>query len=470
MSPRSTAVDAAPGDAPAAEVRVLLPGGVAPRPVPAPAADARWLATLPAARRVLAIGPDAVALADAHRARWPEARWWADALPNDAAGPLPAGVEPLDDDMPFAVDLVVLGAGFAGLAGAAAWLRTWSARCTRGAQLAVVLDNAASATRIEQLLQADLSPEAPGAEPAAPTQAPATFYKTLMDAGWMPRLADHEACEPADGASAQALRAAAQAVGVGPGQIDRVHRMRRLYVLATRELEDAPALPGPARFAVVVPTTEDRQRRANVEVSPGLHEVGARIVAVRHAGSPGEALAAAQAEAGSDWLLLCHQDIYFPVGFGERLNAVLAAVPDAERPTTVFGFAGIAIDRTTRRPVQAGHVIDRLHRLDAPASDTALSLDELAIVIPRDSVYRLDPAIGWHLWATELCLQMITTQQRFARVLRLPIFHNSRTGWTLPAAFYDSAAYLLQRYPALVPIHTLCGVLDAAFLARRPAS
>jgi hypothetical protein len=120
--------------------------------------------------------------------------------------------------------------------------------------------------------------------------------------------------------------------------------------------------------------------------------------------------------------------------------------------------------------VPAGFVIDRLHRADHPASDTALSLDELAIVVARDSVHRIDPAIGWHLWATDLCLTAIDTHKVFPRIVRLPLFHNSRTGWTLPAAFCDAAEKLLAKHPGFAPIHTLCGVLDAGFIARQRAA
>ncbi|MEF7616114.1 hypothetical protein V4F39_19525 [Aquincola sp. MAHUQ-54] len=428
---------------------------------------------MPAAHRVLAVGADAALLAGAHGARWPGARWWATDLPGEAAGgPMPEAVQWLSDvdaaDAPQAVDLLVLGSAFAGLSGALPWLRQVSQRCTRRARLVLMLNNASSATHIEHLLQADATPEGVGADPAVPRQTPPTLYKLLMDAGWMPRLLHHTDCEPASAASGDALRMAAQALGVGAGQVDLLHRMQRLVIAAERDMEHAPIEPGAARFSVVVPTTDARQLRANVECSPGLHEVGARIVSVRNVASPADAIEQARPHCEADWVLMCHQDVYFPAGFGEQLNAVLASIPAEERSATLIGFVGMGVDRAKRQPVNAGHVIDRLSRADFEASDTALSIDELAIVMARDSVHRIDPGIGWHLWATELCLTSIKTHGRFPRIVRLPLFHNSRTGWTLPGAFYDAAEYLMARHADFVPIHTLCGVLDAAFLQRRP--
>lgn len=465
------AVSSAP-TAPAPALIVVERLGAAP---PRAVVDERALAALPAAARVLAFGDDAALLAAGHRARHPGARWWVAPLPNEAGLPQAVaggdGITPLpsadDAARPDGVELLVLGSAFAVLPGAAAWLRRVSdAVCAPGARLVALLDNAASARRIAQALQADLTPDDPRADAAPRADAPASFYKRLMDAGWMPGLLAHEPCEPAGEDAARALRAAAGAAGVGVGQADLTHRMHRLVVGAGRDLAALPADPGPARFTVVVPTNEERQLRANVEASPGLREVAASVVSVRRAASPADAVAQARPHVATDWLLLAHQDVYFPSGFGAQLNAVLAAVPADERSRTVIGFVGIGVDRATRQPVQAGHVIDRVHRADFAASDTALSIDELAIVLPRDAALAIDPALGWHLWATDLCLRLIAEQQCFARLVRLPLFHNSRTGWTLPAGFHEAAGRLLAKHPGFAPIHTLCGVIDDAFVAK----
>jgi hypothetical protein len=77
-------------------------------------------------------------------------------------------------------------------------------------------------------------------------------------------------------------------------------------------------------------------------------------------------------------------------------------------------------------------------------------------------VHRIDPALGWHLWATDLCLAAICDHHVFPRIVRLPLFHNSRTGWQLPAAFHASAELLARKWAGFGPIHTLCGVIAAA--------
>ena len=209
-----------------------------------------------------------------------------------------------------------------------------------------------------------------------------------------------------------------------------------------------------------MPTTRETQLRANVERSPGLHEVRAQVISYRGASSPAEALSQSLAHCDSDWVLFCHQDVYFPRGFGEQLNAVLASVPAEARASALFGFIGMGVNRSTLACEPAGFVIDRLHRADHAPSDAVLSIDELAIVVARESVHRIDPALRWHLWATDLCLAAVCTHRVFPRIVRLPLFHNSSNDYVLPVGFHEAAARLKGKYPDFGTIHTLCGALQ----------
>jgi hypothetical protein len=478
-TPTSQPAVPAAGSATAAATTLIVVGEAAA--VATPGADPKWQAALPHADRVLALGLEACQQAQAHRSRFPEACWVGVTLPGDqppATGlpsvhtllPLAALNDPQAWPLPGQAapfDLVLLSPAWVAVPGAAALLASLSPVCTPGATLVLALDNAASLEHITHLLQADQSPEGAGADAAQALarQAPASAYKTLMDAGWMPHLVDHHRCAPQPPALERAVRQAAEAVGVGSGSADVVHRMRRLIISAQRSFAQAPREAGPARFTVVVPTTEERQLRANVEASPGLAEVQARIVSCRLALNPAQALAQSLPHCDTDWVLLAHQDVYFPQGFGEQLNAVLATIPPEQRRQTLIGFVGMAVHPDTHQPVPAGHVIDRLHQADHAASDSALSLDEVAVLMSRDSLHQIDPAQGWHLWATDLCLTAIAQHRVFPRVVRLPLFHNSHTGWSLPQAFAQAAERLMAKHPGFVPIHTLCGQLDAGFVA-----
>jgi hypothetical protein len=79
----------------------------------------------------------------------------------------------------------------------------------------------------------------------------------------------------------------------------------------------------------------------------------------------------------------------------------------------------------------------------------------------RQSLHRIDPQFGWHLWATDLCLAAMTQHQTFARIVRLPLFHNSNNDYQLPAEFQASAALLARKYAGVGKIPTLCGTIPA---------
>lgn len=344
-----------------------------------------------------------------------------------------------------------------------------------GGTLILRAENHACLSMINRIIEADLcsgtaaTPECPGSlDRAHPRlQSHASIYKMLMDAGWMPTLVDNEPDAPLDDRVAQAARYIADAIGVQPGCADTVHRIRHFIVRAKRVFEPIQGGSETALFDVIVPTTNEQQLRVNVEQSPGLSEVNARIISYRGAKNPAQALEGALEHAQSDWVVLCHQDVYFPKCFGQRLNKVLAAIPPHERKQTLLGFIGMGVNRQTEQPEPAGFVLDRLHMAANAPSDAALSIDELAIVIAKESIHQIDPHIGWHLWATDLCLSSICQHRVFPRIVNLPLFHNSHTGWSLPASFGDSADYLLRKFPQLGAIHTLCGILDADFVNRQ---
>jgi len=338
----------------------------------------------------------------------------------------------------------------------------------------VLAENHACLSTIAHLIEADPSTgQAASAhdtlsqELAHPRyQSHSTIYKLLLDAGWTPTLVDHQPDQPMDDKVAAAVRYMGDALGVPAGCADRVHRMKHLIIRGIRQFDDVQPASSQPLFDVVVPTTKEQQLRVNVEQSPGLKEVQARIISYRQAATPAEALESSLAHVQSDWVLLCHQDVYFPQGFGQRLNALLATISAEERPKTLLGFIGMGINRQTEQPEPAGFVIDRVNSADHPASDAAVSIDELALVISKDSIHRIDPQMGWHLWATDLCLSAICTHRVFPRIVRLPLYHNTQSGWQLPDAFYDSAEYILQKHTAFSAIHSLCGVIDQGFVAQ----
>jgi hypothetical protein len=367
-----------------------------------------------------------------------------------------------------AFDLLIVGDAQALGARPAAALAELARLAAPGATLLLQHDHSARFQSVERIALGDRMPAHDGdAACGAAALSVAGLYMLLLDAGWMPHLQGQLPLQPEHQAAAAALCAVAQAQGMPPASARRTLAVGGVIVQARRLFDAAPRGTGRARFSVVVPVTRESQYESNIVPSPGLAEVGAEVVRCTGATSPADALARALPQCSGDWILLAHQDVYFPRGFGHRLNALLGAVAPERRADTLIGFAGIGVDESSRSYRPAGFVIDRQSRFDHAASQAAVSIDEFALVLARDSVHRIDPAIGWHLWATDLCLAAICEHKVFPRIERLPLFHNSWNDYVLPQAFQESAATLLRKYPDFGPIHTLCGVIDASWVARQ---
>ena len=370
---------------------------------------------LPAARRVLEVGGDGETFASAYAGRHPSAH-----IARADRGLSALAVSAANSD------LVVFPAGLESVADPLASFKLLATHCPVGTSLFVAFggDPGGSVT----FAASDHAGLAKRGSRAA-------LVKLLMDAGWMPTVAGFT--PEGDGVMVEAVRT-----------FDPVG--------ATT----AVARVDPARFAVVVPTNREAELESNVQCSPGLTELQSPIYAVRQATSPAAALETARPHITQEWVLICHQDVYFPEGFGHRLNALLDGIAPEARERTLLGFVGKAADPQQGEFRDAGFVIDRLNRMDHAESAAAVSIDELAIVIARDSLHRIDPEMGWHLWATDLCLTSICELETFPRIVRLPLFHNSTNESDLSVAFHESAVRLLRKFPDFGPIPTLCGTIQ----------
>lgn len=102
------------------------------------------------------------------------------------------------------------------------------------------------------------------------------------------------------------------------------------------------------------------------------------------------------------WMVLLHQDVYLPEGWDVQFLAGLRAASREFPALAVAGVYGVRADGS-----HAGHVYDRDCWLGSPleAAERVRSLDELLLAVRLDSGIGPDPALGWHLYGTDVCLQ-----------------------------------------------------------------
>lgn len=105
------------------------------------------------------------------------------------------------------------------------------------------------------------------------------------------------------------------------------------------------------------------------------------------------------------WLVFLHQDVFLPAGWADRF---CAAVTDAEAQLGRLEVVGAyGIRGAGPQAQRAGRVLDRGKLLDEPAPLPCLidSLDELLFAVRTDTRLRLDTALGFDFYATDLVLQ-----------------------------------------------------------------
>ncbi|MEY4753660.1 MAG: hypothetical protein RJA44_1335 [Pseudomonadota bacterium] len=336
---------------------------------------------------------------------------------------------------------------------------------THGARIICCLPNSGHLSVLTRLLGGDLSYDAMGLLDRTHLRfySPASAFKLFLDSGWLPDLVDAHRVEPPADALTAHLVAAAEQLGVPAGTTLNQLGLYQMIIVARKWSMQALLAGGPrAPFSVIVPVNRPWQHELNIARSPGLQEVGADVVVVERAGSAAEAYALGAAQARHPWRILAHQDVYFPTGSGYAIAQQLGQLDAAGQTRWPAGFAGLcAHDGAGAAVSHTGMVIDRQSLFDHPVGLPALSIDEFAVALHRDCAVGIDASLGWHLWATDLCLQATAAHGApVVPVLQAPLFHNSSNDYSLPDAFRVSADLLLAKHPALQHIPTLCGLIS----------
>jgi len=224
----------------------------------------------------------------------------------------------------------------------------------------------------------------------------------------------------------------------------------------------------PAELLFVTAASSPETLRERLLASPCLRPGGRPLLARWNARSAADALnPVLDAGRAARWVVWVHQDVVLPEGWDARF---LAAARDAEQRSEGLGVLGVyGVTGSGDAALHAGQVLDRGQWLRGPGALPCRvdSLDELLFAVPGDSPLRLDPALGFDLYATDLVLQ---AQQHglHAQVIEAPCEHWSSTprDGPMPAALIDrvvrSGEVFERKWAARLPVRTPC------FDIRRP--
>jgi hypothetical protein len=228
------------------------------------------------------------------------------------------------------------------------------------------------------------------------------------------------------------------------------------------------ALPdGQQPLSFVTCVSSDEVYRANLLSSPCLGAGTAHeVIAFPGCKSAADGLNAGFGRARYDWLVCVHQDVYLPAGWDRCLVQQLGEAERRFGPVGVagvFGVGDINLSPDLSQPLSltaSGWVVDRGRLVregdDLPAR--VATLDELLLVVRRDSDLRFEPALGFHLYGADICLQ--AHELRLAVVAVEALCHHNSQRVGLPDEFYESASIFARKWHHRLPVATSCAVIE----------
>lgn len=285
-----------------------------------------------------------------------------------------------------------------------------------------------------------------------------SVVQLLLDAGYAPNTVARAQDEGTDGV-AEAGGPLFELLGVGAKDAELDLRTTRLVVTGA----PLPEVEGPeVPMTFVACVNDDAQLDANLRRSPCLRgDTQHELLVFRNCATAAEGLNAGIEQARHELVVLVHQDVYLPDRWPARLTAQWHLAQSQGGSVGIAGVFGV-LDR--RVPFDAiGRVVHRdrlLSHRNLPCDVDGL--DELLMVVPRDTPLRVDPELGWHLYGTDLALQ---AQDRNLRVVVVDSLchHNSLTG-RVPWKYRESERVLARKWKGKLPIHTNLSSIDAWLL------
>lgn len=206
-------------------------------------------------------------------------------------------------------------------------------------------------------------------------------------------------------------------------------------------------------WCCIAAVNDETVLRANLAASPALLAQPQRLTVLRDQSSASVAYNAGLDATAARICVFAHQDVYLPLGWDENLAKHVARLDRLDSGWAVAGLFGI-----DRNGIHVGRVwstgIGR--EIGAPFSDPipVQSLDELVIVLNRDSGLRFDPDLpSFHLYATDI-VQIALSAGKGAYVVDAPVVHNSVPTPGLRGGYMLAYDYMRHKWRARLPIVT----------------
>lgn len=209
-------------------------------------------------------------------------------------------------------------------------------------------------------------------------------------------------------------------------------------------------------------STLDRDLRR----SPAIARGDVNLTILWNQPSASSAYARAIADAREDILIFAHCDVFFPEYWFERLDWEIRRLTQQDGRWAVAGTSSVTA---------AGDVVGRawdpslaplfpetggIHGGVLTVPVPVVSVDELAIIVRRDSGVSFDPLLPeFHLYGADIVLEA----QRLGRScygLDMPLIHNAKAQLSLGPDYVRSYRYMVRKWRDRLPVQTTCGTIS----------
>jgi len=190
------------------------------------------------------------------------------------------------------------------------------------------------------------------------------------------------------------------------------------------------------------------------------------LILVKNCPSAAAGLNIGLEQAKHEWIVCVHQDVYLPEGWDRWLARQIREAERRFGPIGVAGVYGVGEVVSPQSPgsqltaERIGWVVDRgrLLRNGPELPARVATLDEVLLVMPRNTSFRFDAALGFHLYGADICLQ--AAERGLAVVALGALCHHNSGSVGLPEAFFPSAEVFARKWRHRLPVATPCVVID----------
>lgn len=214
-----------------------------------------------------------------------------------------------------------------------------------------------------------------------------------------------------------------------------------------------------SEFTFVVPANDDGILKTNFLSSHIFNKddkkYNTQVIIQRGYDSASKAYNDAISSSVNDLIILCHQDMFFPSNWLDKLNLALDQLDAVGEDWGVIGCYGVTGQRREVGFLYCNAnkaILGSKFQTPVPVQ----TLDEIVLIIKKSSGLSFDENLPYyHLYGTEICLQAMSMNKKCYAISAFCI-HNSEEHVSLPLAFIRCYFMIRKKWKMCLPIYATC--------------